>query len=228
MSDVAASMGVIVCRIPPRPHVIAYAKKKRIDFCTVFDIDDCNWASTLLIPVILTFVGGVMTPHLTISRKVHSSPVRYESGRTQFRLSNDNGGSSVDLLEFATKLVTDKKITTSGEHKIQIEDDTMSIDVGDCWLPLPKMRIDFVLTVERKYSYCQPDEYSALRNHSSGTLSIAKLKLCVPSLYAAEWEDVKFFEPSLNVQAGDLPIVDLSLSELAESGGIGFQVSVEE
>lgn len=36
MEDVCASKGVIVSRKPPNKHVVNYARKKRIDFCSVF------------------------------------------------------------------------------------------------------------------------------------------------------------------------------------------------
>lgn len=183
----------------------------------------------MVVPVIVTVVRGDITPNLTICRTADSPPVTYKPGRTRFRISKDNGASSQDLLEFATQLVVSEQVAVSGKHKLEVDDDKLRIEVGGVWLPLPSVSIDLNAHVLKRFRFCRPEEYSALRNYSSGEFSIAKLKLQFPPLTDdAEWQDADSVDPSSQVVKEHVPIVDLRFSELVENGGIGFNVHAEE
>lgn len=226
MEDVCASKGVIVCRKVPGPRVIKYARKMRIDFCTVFDVNDRKWRKDFLIPVQVTYVQGSITPGLTIIRKADSPAILYTPRTTRFQLSNDGGKTSVDLLVFASHMVASREITASGFHRLELSDETLRIDVRGHWLPLPKLVIDLDANASRKFRYCNAEEYSAIKNYSSGALSIAKLRLHVPNLSASGWVDADSVPLQSAMHMEPVPIVELRLSELAESGGIGFNVQV--
>lgn len=228
LEDVGAAKGVIVCRKQPSKHVIKYARKKRIDFCSVFDIDDRKWSNDIAVPVKATLLKGVITPELTVIRAADSPPFTFQPGRTRFRVSKDGGANSLDLLEFISQLVVAKRIAANGRHELVVNDDQLTLEVGEVWFPLPSVSIDLNADVLRRFRFCRPDEYSALKNYSSGELSIAKLKLEVPPLLDGKaWEEADAVEPSSYVVSENVPIVDLSFSQLVESGGIGLSVLPE-
>jgi hypothetical protein len=119
----------------------------------------------------------------------------------------------------------EKEIAESGTYEFIIKDDDLCILLnGTDWVPLPHLRLTTAVKVRTLFRHCKPDEYLALRNYSTGTLTIAEMKLKLPSFNDANsWQEAASIEPYEKV-VENVPVVDLQLSAMARSGKFGFRM----
>jgi hypothetical protein len=67
--DVQAHRGVMICRKPPGKNAVRLAKKRGIDLCSAFDVNDRKWSEDITIPVLVSLVEGELHPDFTFAQE---------------------------------------------------------------------------------------------------------------------------------------------------------------
>ena len=223
VKDVRANKGVLVCRTPPTKRALAHAKSLNIDICSAFDINDRNWSDDLYVPVIVTHVIGELEPAFTFpTERSHtiSLPLRPAPGF----VSQDGGVTRCKLFDFIVKHVSDIGIPQSGTHSFVVQDDSLCVLMNETdWVPLPYLEITAATIVRKYFRRCKPDEYLALKNYTTGDLTVAEMKLRLPAFDdSGAWDDAAAIE-NLG-EPVNVPVIDLWGSKLWQNNQFGVRI----
>jgi hypothetical protein len=223
VKDVRANKGVLISRIPPTKRALAQAKSLNIDICSAFDINDRDWSDDLYVPVVVTHVIGELQPAFTFpTERSHTItlPLRPAPGF----VSHDGGTTRSTLFDFIVRHVSDIGISQSGTQSFVVQDDSLSVLMNETdWVPLPYLEITAKTIVSKYYRRCKPDEYLALKNYTTGELTVAEMKLRLPAFDdSGAWDDAAAIQ-NLG-EPVTVPVIDLWESKLWQSNQFGVRL----
>lgn len=223
--DVRAHKGVMICRKPPGKNAAILAKKRNIEMCSAFDVNDHKWSEEIAVPVVVSLVEGELHPDFTFAQESGGVTIGFPFNTSQFFVSIDSGRTSSTLLDYMNNHVVRSGLIESGTREFVVENDDLCLLLNKTeWVPLPHLLITAVTRVRKLFRHCKASEYLALKNYSTGELTVAQLKLELPPFNNSNaWQDGTNVQPYEHVTE-NVPAVQLQLSNMAPARTIGVRV----
>jgi hypothetical protein len=222
--DVRAHKGVMVCRKPPGKNAAKLASKRNIDMCSAFDVNDRTWSEDIVIPVIVTLVEGELEPSFTFTEGTFGECLSLPNNTGRYFVSTDGGRTRTALLNYMNNHIVNCGLIEAGKREYVVKKTDLCLLVNrDQWIPLPHLLITSDIKTRKLFRHCKPSEYQALKNHSTGELSLTNVKLELSRFGdTQEWKDGTNVEPYEHVTE-NLPVVLLQLSKMLPAGTIQFR-----
>jgi hypothetical protein len=222
--DVRAHKGVMVCRKPPGKNAARLAAKRNIDMCSAFDVNDRSWSEDIVIPVIVSLIEGELEPSFTFATGTFGKGLGLPNNTDYYFVSTDGGRTQMTLLNFMNNHIAGLGLIEAGKREYFVKRVDLHLLVnGDQWIPLPHLLITAVTKVRKLFRHCKPTEYLALKNHTTGELMIADVRLELSRFGdTSEWKDGTDVDPYEHVTE-TLPVVSLQLSKMLPAGTMQFR-----
>jgi hypothetical protein len=143
----------------------------------------------------------------------------------QHFVSTDGGRTRQTLLDYMNNHVVQNGPIDPGTREYVVKSDEllMLMNKSD-WIPLPHLVITAETHIRKVFRHCKPSEYLALKNHSTGELTVAELRLELPPFDdGSEWRDGSSIQTYEHVTE-TIPAVNLQLSRMSPARTIGVRV----
>jgi len=225
VQDVRAHKGVMVCRKPPGKSAAKLAKTHSIEMCSAFDVNDHKWNEDVAVPVLVSLVEGTLQPDFTFTHDPEREVLHFPNKeRTPFVVTTDDGHTQMSLLDYMNMQVIKRGLIQSEHMEFVVKDSSLKIHLGDEWVKLPHLRITAKTKTRKLFRHCKAPEYLALKNYSTGELTVAELKVELPPFTdSTAWKDGTNIAPYEHVTE-NVPAVQLQHSRLSPAGTMGFRV----
>lgn len=223
--DVRAHKGVMVCRKPPGKNATRLAKACNIEMCSAFDVNDHKWNEDVAVPVLLSLVEGTLHPDFTFTHDPERELLHLpDSQTTPFVVTTDDGHTQMSLLDYMNREVIKRGLIQSERTEFDVKDRSLKIHLGSDWVKLPHLRITAETKTRKLFRHCKAAEYLALKNYSTGELTVAELKVELPPFTdSTEWKDGTNIAPYEHVTE-NVPAVQLQHSRLTPARTMGFRI----
>jgi len=179
IKDVRASKGVLICNAGFTKAAQTLAQSLGIELTSAHDAESKDWSTTLRVPVIWVRLQPYVQFSALMELEIGDS-VSTKIGEWKFRSKSQVEEFSV--LEIFTKRWNANELPkeVNKEHTVDLGSDEFEFLAGDAWRHASDLKLSYIVNRQLLRNELETTEFTGLRNHLTGKLEIADLKITVP------------------------------------------------